>query len=711
MKDIKELFEESRRADRAATPSFRSMTSGGRKAPNLIGWRIGVLAVATATAAGALALALFTLPRLEQETPLQVRLDTAPPEPAPVVAMAEPPADPEPEVVPPEPDVAVKTKKYVPPQAPSRQIKMPPPSPPAPIVPSVEFLAALDTTSPDAAVEKTVSADGDGAPTVHGSRSRDFRSVVSGVSNVDPLTGQWMSRVNPNSIAKMEVITAGAGVEFGRAQGGFARVGGVHSQWAEADTEERFSTESYNPIHESGFVAVADEPLSTFSIDVDTASYSNVRRFLQNGELPPADAVRIEELINYFSYDDPAPTGDEPFSVNVEVAGCPWNGEHRLARIGLKGRENDRSVGSNLVFLIDVSGSMQPANKLPLLKSALRLLVDQLDGRDQVAIVVYAGASGLVLSPTSGDGKQEILEALGNLQAGGSTNGGAGLSLAYKLAGENFIPGGVNRVILATDGDFNVGMTNRGSLVRRIRKDAERGIFLTTLGFGMGNLKDETLETLADKGNGNYAYIDSLAEARKVLVEEIGGTLVTIAKDVKIQVEFNPLQVGAYRLIGYENRMLNKEDFNDDRKDAGEIGAGHSVSALYEIVPPGMPESRAAVDQLRYQQPQLPDESAESGEMFTLKLRYKEPEGKSSLLLSFPVVDEGLDTAQASPDFKFASAVAAFGMLLRDSSYAGDAGFESIRRLGLAGRDHDEAGYRAGFIDLVNRAEELQAAP
>jgi Ca-activated chloride channel family protein len=475
--------------------------------------------------------------------------------------------------------------------------------------------------------------------------------------------------------------------------------------------DPRFNTEGYALLRENDFLAVADNPLSTFSIDVDTASYTNVRRFLNGGLLPPRDAVRIEELINYFDYDYPQPDGDAPFSATVEVAGCPWKPEHRLARIGLKGREIERGAyrGSNLVFLIDVSGSMQAPNKLPLVKSALAMLVEQLDGRDQVAIVVYAGSSGEVLSPTPGDAKSEIRDAIDDLEAGGSTNGGEGLKLAYRLARRNFIGGGVNRVILATDGDFNVGVTGKAELLRLIEKDARRGIFLTALGVGMGNYKDDTLELLADRGNGNYAYLDSLKEARRVLVEQIGGTLVTIAKDVKIQVEFNPLQVGAYRLIGYENRMLSKEDFNDDRKDAGEIGAGHTVTALYELAPPGEELSKPAVDPLKYQEPQTFSTTAESGELLTLKLRYKEPQVDTSRLLVFPVVDAGLSLDAASEDFKFAAAVAMFGMVLRDSEHRGEASLHEARRLSLEGMPIDAGGLRSEFYDLVDRAVAIGA--
>ena len=477
----------------------------------------------------------------------------------------------------------------------------------------------------------------------------------------------------------------------------------------EAWIPTQHGTEAYDHVTDNAFHAVTDEPLSTFSIDVDTASYSNVRRHLDGGSLPPAGAVRIEELINYFDYDYEAPSGRDPFTSHVEVAGCPWNTDHRLARIGLKGWEipNDERPDSNLVFLIDVSGSMSDDNKLPLLKDALGLLVQQLGSSDRVAIVVYAGAAGLVLQSTAADDERAILEAMDRLKAGGSTHGSAGIHLAYETAAAHFVEGGVNRVILATDGDFNVGTTSQAGLIELVEQKARSGIFLTVLGFGMGNYKDSTLEKLADKGNGNYAYIDTRAEARKVLVEQISGTLVTIAKDVKIQVEFNPAQVGHYRLIGYENRIMAAEDFNDDTKDAGEIGAGHTVTALYEIVPAGVALDVPGVDPLKYQQPGRPTSAASSGELLTLKLRYKEPDGDTSSLLTFPVTDRGRSYAQASADFKFAASVAAFGMLLRDSPYKGTATYDAVLELAGEGAVNDSHGYRAEFIQLVKKAQGL----
>ncbi len=470
--------------------------------------------------------------------------------------------------------------------------------------------------------------------------------------------------------------------------------------------------ESYDRIVENPFLPVSENPLSTFSIDVDTASYSNMRRFLNEGTLPPRDSIRIEELINYFDYDYPQPEGDDPFSVNVEIANCPWNSEHRLARVGLKGYEVPRSErpASNLVFLVDVSGSMSPANKLPLLKQGMQMLLKQLDENDRVAIVVYAGASGLVLPSTTCNNQKTIGMALDKLQSGGSTNGGAGIELAYRVAVENFIEGGINRVVLATDGDFNVGVTNRDDLVSLIEEKARTGVFLSVLGFGMGNYKDSTLEKLADKGNGNYAYIDTQAEARKVLVEEMGSTLMTIAKDVKIQIEFNPAKVNGYRLIGYENRVLADRDFNDDTKDAGEIGAGHTVTALYEIVPAGVEMGPPPVDPLKYQPSPTPEATPQpvvvSDEMMTVKLRYKEPDGQKSKLITRPVTDTGKTLAEVSSDFRFASAVASFGMILKDSRYKGDATFASVLDLVATCMDWTDE-YRNEFIDLVNKAESI----
>ena len=465
--------------------------------------------------------------------------------------------------------------------------------------------------------------------------------------------------------------------------------------------------EGYAHIVENALVRAIDQPLSTFSVDVDTASYANVRRFLSMGQLPPKDAVRIEEMVNYFGYDYDEPRGPHPFSVTTEVAACPWREGHRLVLIGLQGRRiADADLPPrNLVFLVDVSGSMNQPQKLPLVKASLGLLADTLREQDTVALVVYAGAAGLVLPPTPGDRKAEIRRALDRLEAGGSTAGGAGIELAYKVAGESFVKGGINRVILATDGDFNVGVTSDGELVRLIEEKRKSRVFLSVLGFGMGNYQDAKMEQLADKGDGNYAYIDTLHEARKVLVEQAGGTLVTIAKDVKIQVEFNPARVAAYRLIGYENRVLAAQDFNDDKKDAGEIGAGHSVTALYEIVPAGMEVTAGTVDALKYQQPRLASAQAKSEELMTVKLRYKAPEGDASRLLSVAV--RQADDAAPKPRLAFASAVAGFGMLLRESEHKGTLSYAGVRELAGRGTGADPNGYRSEFVKLVAAAEGL----
>ena len=474
-----------------------------------------------------------------------------------------------------------------------------------------------------------------------------------------------------------------------------------------------FNTEAYAAVREIEFVAAKENPLSTFSIDVDTASYSNVRRFLDDEMRPPAGAVRTEELINYFRYDYPQPTGDDPFSVNLEVSRAPWNPERELVRIGLKGRElpAEERGPANLVFLIDVSGSMDEPNKLPLLQRSLSALVENLSEKDRVAIVTYAGSSGLVLAPTEGAKKREILDAIGNLRAGGSTHGSEGIRLAYETAREQFREDGNNRVILCTDGDFNVGVTNESELQKLIERERESGVFLSVLGFGTGNLNDSTMELLANKGNGNYAYIDSISEGRKVLVEQMGSTLFTIAKDVKIQVEFNPARVAGYRLIGYENRLLAKEDFNDDKKDAGEIGAGHTVTALYEIIPvgqavPGSP----SVDPLKYQRPDQ-DSSATSDELLTVKLRYKAPDGDKSKLIEVPLTADDIPAFDvASEDFRFAFAVAAFGMKLRGSPDAGKISWPEIQDIARGALGNDPGSYRAEFLTLIEKAKAIEEA-
>ncbi len=472
----------------------------------------------------------------------------------------------------------------------------------------------------------------------------------------------------------------------------------------------RFNTEAYDLITDNPFIRVSQDSRATFSIDVDTASYANIRRFLTMNQLPPKDSVRIEEMINYFTYDYPSPTGRHPIAAYTEVASAPWKPDHRLVRIGLKAKEIDvtNRPPSNLVFLIDVSGSMATPEKLPMLKSAMKLMVERLSEGDHVAIVTYAGASGLRLPSTAGDKKEIINAAIDSLNAGGSTNGGAGIVLAYETATSNFIRGGTNRVILATDGDFNVGVTSQGDLIRIIEEKAKSGVFLSVLGFGMGNYKDSTLEKLADKGDGNYAYIDTMNEARKVLVEEMSGTLLTVAKDVKIQVEFNPAEVNAYRLIGYENRALRHEDFNDDKKDAGDMGAGHSVTALFEVVPRGVEIDIPGVDPLKYQQPAQPLARGARGEILNLKIRYKEPEGDASQLSETAVIDRGAAFNSASADFRFAAAVASFGMILRESPYKGQSNLESVINIVEKSRGADKNGYRDEFVRLVKRAQELK---
>lgn len=470
-----------------------------------------------------------------------------------------------------------------------------------------------------------------------------------------------------------------------------------------------FNTEGYATIHENGYKDVLKQPLSTFSIDVDKASYANVRRFINMGQLPPMDAVRIEELINYFTYDYPEPKGKHPFSVYTELAACPWNPDHQLLHIGLKGKSIDKTElpASNLVFLLDVSGSMNSPNKLPLLKNAFHMLVNELRDEDRVAIVVYAGAAGLVLKSTPGNRKEDILSAIDKLSAGGSTAGGQGLLLAYKVAEENFIEGGNNRIILATDGDFNVGVSSNAEMERLVEKKRDNGVFMTVLGFGMGNYKDDKMELIADKGNGNYAYIDNIQEARKVLVAEFGGTLFTIAKDVKFQLEFNPARVKAYRLIGYENRLLNDEDFNDDKKDAGEMGAGHNVTALYELIPAGSEENTGSIDPLKYQENSHTARTDLKAELLTVKLRYKQPDGKTSTLFEEPVQGRLLGEKSTSESFRFSAAVAEFGLILRDSEYKEDASVEQIISLAQGGRGNDSEGYRGEFIKLVRTAGTL----
>jgi len=472
-----------------------------------------------------------------------------------------------------------------------------------------------------------------------------------------------------------------------------------------------FNTESYDHIVENPFLKTNDNPLSTFSIDVDAAAYANVRRFINQQQLPPAGAVRIEELINYFTYNYPQPQRDDPFSINTEISDCPWNAQHKLVLIGLQGKKlsTQNLPASNLVFLIDVSGSMDEEDKLPLVKSSLKLLVDQLRAKDKVAIVVYAGNAGLVLPSTSGEEKIKIKDAIDGLEAGGSTAGGKGIELAYNIAKKNFIKAGNNRVILCTDGDFNVGVSSEDGLQRLIENERQSGIFLSVMGFGTGNYQDSKMQLLADKGNGNHNYIDNLSEARKVFVNEFGGTLFTIAKDVKLQIEFNPEKAQGYRLIGYENRLLNKEDFNDDKKDAGELGSGHTVTALYELIPTGIKDTMLkSVDALRYQKVKALSQKDFDDEVINIKLRYKKPDGDKSILIEHPVKDENVTINSTSDNFRFAAAVAEFGMLLRNSQYKGSAHFQSVAQTAISASRNDGEGYRKEFIQLVQIAASLK---
>ena len=493
---------------------------------------------------------------------------------------------------------------------------------------------------------------------------------------------------------------------------------------APQDTPNRFfkpvegNTERYGQYIENAFGLVKDSPLTTFSIDVDTASYTNLRKKLMNGYLPHKDAVRIEEMINYFDYDYPQPEAGRPFSVNTEVAASPWSEGNKLVRIGLQGKEVkvEKRPSSNLVFLIDVSGSMSSSDKLPLLKEGFQKMVSQLNEKDRVGIVVYAGNAGVVLDPTVCDqrGKDLIIGALGRLNSGGSTNGAGGINEAYKLVQKNFIPGGTNRVILATDGDFNVGVSHDKGLIGLVKDKAKEKAYLTVLGFGQGNLNDRMMEEISNQGNGNYYYIDSAKESTKVLCEKISSTLVTIAKDVKIQVEFNPSLVHSYRLIGYDNRKLKNEDFNNDKKDAGEIGAGHNVTAIYEIVPVGSANARPKVDDLKYQPKKTVEEvkvekSDFSDELLTVKLRYKSPEGGPSTLMKHPVKNKDTKFSEASKDFIFASSVSAFGMLLKNSEYSGDATFSSVEKWITENKTTQTDESREELLNLVRQVRRLKS--
>ncbi|MBF0649709.1 VWA domain-containing protein [Dysgonomonas sp. GY75] len=482
---------------------------------------------------------------------------------------------------------------------------------------------------------------------------------------------------------------------------------------AESPRYDRQRNEEYSQFTENKFKMAREEPLSTFSVDVDAASYSNMRRFINRGELPYKDAVRIEELINYFSYDYAEPAGNDPVRITTEVGSCPWNSQNRLVKVGLKAKSlaSDNLPASNFVFLIDVSGSMSGPTRLDLVKSSLKLLVNNLRKKDRVAIVVYASSTGEVLPSTSGENKQKIKEALNNLSAGGSTAGGAGIQLAYKIAKQNFIKGGNNRIILCTDGDFNVGVSSNEGLQRLIENERKTGVFLSILGYGMGNYKDSKMQTLAQAGNGNHAYIDNLQEANKVLVNEFGATMYTVAKDVKLQIEFNPNRVQAYRLVGYETRMLNKEDFNDDTKDAGEMGAGHTVTAFYEVVPVGVKMNmQGNVDPLKYQTEAKNPIQKRLGEsmhpdLLTVKLRYKQPNGSTSKKIEVPLIDS--NTNEVSDDFRFAAAVAMFGQVMKDSEYKGEGTFDKAIELAQSGYGNDSQGYRREFVRLMETAKGL----
>lgn len=476
---------------------------------------------------------------------------------------------------------------------------------------------------------------------------------------------------------------------------------------------ERPNNEEYSQFAENKFRLATEEPLSTFSVDVDAASYSNLRRYINRGELPNKDAIRIEELINYFSYNYPEPSGSDPVRITTEVGNCPWNEQHRLVRIGLKAKTiaDDKLPASNFVFLIDVSGSMWGVTRLDLVKSSLKLLVNNLREKDRVAIVVYSGAAGEVLPSTSGADKQKIKESLDNLTAGGSTAGGAGIKLAYQIARKNFIKDGNNRVILCTDGDFNVGVSSNSGLQSLIEEERKSGVFLSILGYGMGNYKDSKMQTLAQAGNGNHAYIDNLQEANKVLVNEFGSTMYTVAKDVKLQIEFNPTKVQAYRLVGYETRLLNKEDFNDDTKDAGEMGAGHTVTAFYEVIPVGVKSNFTGnVDPLKYQDNDkklIVDRIKTSGlpDLLTVKLRYKQPNSNTSKKIEVPLIDDKANNV--SNDFRFAASVAMFGQVIKNSQYKGEGSFDKAITLAESGFGEDRQGYRREFVRLMETTKGL----
>lgn len=544
---------------------------------------------------------------------------------------------------------------------------------------------------------------------VSNTKNIKIRGVSSGSNKNQPLyiidgnpvsvNSKEFKKLNTNQIKNVSVLkdNTAATIYGNRATNGAIII---------STKQNNYESESYKKIKENEFKHVSFSPLSTFSIDVDKAAYSNIRRMLNNGESVPADAVKIEEMINYFDYDYPQPIDEHPFAINAELSSSPWDKDSRILKIGLQGKEilNENIPPSNLVFLIDVSGSMSDANKLPMLKSAFKLLVNQLRDEDKVSIVVYAGAAGVVLKPTSGNNKTKIIEALDNLNAGGSTAGGEGIELAYKIARKNFKKHGNNRVILATDGDFNVGASSDIAMEELIKEKRKSGIFLTALGFGMGNYKDSKLETLANKGNGNHAYIDNMQEANRILVTEFGGTLFTIAKDVKIQVEFNPNKIEAYRLIGYENRLLEDEDFVDDKKDAGELGSNHSVTALYEIIPKGTKSKFLRdINELKYTNKVTEDKFGD--ELATIKFRYKKPKGNKSIEMEYVVKDNILVFDKASSDLRFASAVAMFGMKLRASQICQKVSLDDIITIAEKAKGRDKFGYRAEFVRLVDMVE------
>ncbi|HYI78636.1 MAG TPA: von Willebrand factor type A domain-containing protein [Chryseolinea sp.] len=568
-------------------------------------------------------------------------------------------------------------------------------------IPGVNVLAKGTTngTVTDGQGKYSITISAHGGTLVFSFIGFETKEVKTGSSNVIDVT------LSPDVTALEEVVTTGYARGRKYKKDSAAPASKAYMQYESEQDYQRpqWNTEEYDGIEENIFREALKNPLSTFSIDVDAASYSNVRRFINNGQRPPKDAVRIEELINYFDYDYDQPINEDPFAIHTEISSAPWNSAHKLVHIGLQGKSipTEKLPPSNLVFLIDVSGSMDEPNKLPLLKSSFKMLVEQLRPQDHIAIVVYAGAAGLVLKPTAGSEKRKILAALDQLQAGGSTAGGAGIKLAYEVAKEHFKEGGNNRIILATDGDFNIGESSNASMEQLIEEKRNDGVFLTVLGYGMGNYKDSKMETLANKGNGNYAYIDNITEARKVLVNEFGGTLFTIAKDVKLQIEFNPTKVKAYRLIGYENRMLKNEDFNNDKKDAGDLGSGHTVTALYEIIPVGTDSEFFKVDDLKYQKSTIDPKAKDSKELMTIKFRYKNPIENNSKLIVHPLIDSNVSLVKTSDNFRWSASVAAFGMLLRDSEYITNFNYDAVVQMAQNSKGEDREGYRIEFINMV----------